>query len=204
MRPSRRTCSPSSCSPSSRWLRSTYALQLVTRHDRTPRRRRRARFRPFVGLGLERMPAVDRCILRIATYELISELDVPVAVVIDEAVELAKEYSTEDSPRFVNGVLAAIADTVRPEASPPSGIARRRRPARRPSDRGAYGAAGVDYDTLDAAKRLAIAAAAATLALPSAPRCHRRRRFPWRAGHARSKSAGSPLPSCSNASGPSR
>ncbi len=60
------------------------------------------------------MPAVDRAILRIATYELISELDVPVAVVIDEAVELAKEYSTEESPRFVNGVLAAIADTVRP------------------------------------------------------------------------------------------
>ncbi|MGA8681327.1 MAG: transcription antitermination factor NusB [Acidimicrobiales bacterium] len=70
------------------------------------------------GWAIERMPAVDRCILRIATYELISELDVPVAVVIDEAVELAKEYSTEDSPRFVNGVLAAIADTVRPEDSP--------------------------------------------------------------------------------------
>jgi N utilization substance protein B len=70
------------------------------------------------GWAIERMPAVDRCILRIATYELISELDVPVAVAIDEAVELAKEYSTEDSPRFVNGVLAAIADTVRPEGSP--------------------------------------------------------------------------------------
>jgi N utilization substance protein B len=67
------------------------------------------------GWALDRMPVVDRCILRIATYELISELDVPVAVVIDEAVELAKEYSTEDSPRFVNGVLAAIADTVRPQ-----------------------------------------------------------------------------------------
>ena len=66
------------------------------------------------GWALDRMPAVDRCILRIATYELVGELDVPLAVVIDEAVELAKEYSTEDSPRFVNGVLAAIADTVRP------------------------------------------------------------------------------------------
>jgi N utilization substance protein B len=64
--------------------------------------------------AIDRMPAVDRAILRIATYELISELDVPVAVVIDEAVELAKEYSTEESPRFVNGVLAAIAATVRP------------------------------------------------------------------------------------------
>jgi N utilization substance protein B len=60
-------------------------------------------------------------------YELISELDVPVAVVIDEAVELAKEYSTEDSPRFVNGVLAAIADTVRPNdtAKPAGGRAAR-------------------------------------------------------------------------------
>jgi transcription antitermination protein NusB len=65
------------------------------------------------GWAIDRMPAVDRCILRIATYELLAELDVPVAVVIDEAVELAKEFSTEDSGRFVNGVLAAIADTVR-------------------------------------------------------------------------------------------
>jgi N utilization substance protein B len=66
------------------------------------------------GWAVDRMPAVDRCILRIATYELLGELGVPVAVVIDEAVELAKEYSTEDSGRFVNGVLAAIADAVRP------------------------------------------------------------------------------------------
>lgn len=66
------------------------------------------------GWAIDRMPVVDRCILRIGTYELLAELDVPVAVVIDEAVELAKEYSTEDSGRFVNGVLAAIADIVRP------------------------------------------------------------------------------------------
>jgi N utilization substance protein B len=65
------------------------------------------------GWAIDRMPVVDRCILRIGTYELLVELDVPVAVVIDEAVELAKEFSTEDSGRFVNGVLAAIADTVR-------------------------------------------------------------------------------------------
>jgi transcription antitermination protein NusB len=66
------------------------------------------------GWAIGRMPAVDRSILRLATYELLSETDVPVAVVIDEAVELAKEYSTEDSPRFVNGVLAAVAASVRP------------------------------------------------------------------------------------------
>lgn len=70
------------------------------------------------GWAIDRMPVVDRCILRIGTYELLVGLDVPVAVVIDEAVELAKEYSTEDSGRFVNGVLAAIADTVRPRTTP--------------------------------------------------------------------------------------
>lgn len=65
------------------------------------------------GWTLDRMPTVDRWILRIATYELLAEPDVPFAVVLDEAVELAKEYSTEDSGRFVNGVLAAVAAEVR-------------------------------------------------------------------------------------------
>lgn len=64
--------------------------------------------------SLDRMPAVDRCLLRLSTYELLAEADVPLAVVIDEAVELAKEYSTEDSGRFVNGVLSSIAAEVRP------------------------------------------------------------------------------------------
>jgi N utilization substance protein B len=65
------------------------------------------------GWTLERMPAIDRTILRIATYELVSRSDTPVAVVIDEAVELAKRFSTDDSGRFVNGVLAAVARAVR-------------------------------------------------------------------------------------------
>jgi N utilization substance protein B len=65
------------------------------------------------GWAIDRMPAVDRALLRAATYELIGELDVPTAVVIDEAIELAKEYSTEDSGRFLNGVLASIAAEVR-------------------------------------------------------------------------------------------
>ncbi len=65
------------------------------------------------GWAIDRMPAVDRALLRAATYELIAELDVPTAVVIDEAIELAKEYSTEDSGRFLNGVLASIAAEVR-------------------------------------------------------------------------------------------
>ncbi len=65
------------------------------------------------GWQIERMPAIDRCLLRIGCYELAFEPSVPVAVVIDEAVELAKAYSTEDSGRYVNGVLAAIARAVR-------------------------------------------------------------------------------------------
>jgi N utilization substance protein B len=54
------------------------------------------------------MPAVDRSILRLATYELLWRDDVPDAVVIDEAVALARSLSTDDSPRFVNGLLARL------------------------------------------------------------------------------------------------
>ena len=64
--------------------------------------------------SLERMPVIDRTVLRLGTYELLERLDVPTAVVLDEAVELAKRYGgTDDSGRFVNGVLAAIARVVR-------------------------------------------------------------------------------------------
>jgi transcription antitermination protein NusB len=58
--------------------------------------------------SLERMPPVDRTTLRLATFELLWCHDVPAAVVIDEAVELAKSLSTDDSPAFVNGVLARV------------------------------------------------------------------------------------------------
>ncbi len=64
---------------------------------------------------LERMPALDRAVLRMATYELGHRPDVPRNVVINEAVELAKAYSTDDSGRFVNGVLAGIAAEIRPD-----------------------------------------------------------------------------------------
>jgi N utilization substance protein B len=66
-----------------------------------------------VGWEIDRMPVVDRTILRLATWELMERGDVPVAVVIDEAVELAKQYSTEQSGGFVNGVLSTIAAQVR-------------------------------------------------------------------------------------------
>ena len=58
--------------------------------------------------SLERLPDVDRAILRMAVFELLWADDVPDAVVIDEAVELAKALSTDDSPGYVNGVLGAI------------------------------------------------------------------------------------------------
>ncbi|WP_137724490.1 transcription antitermination factor NusB [Prescottella subtropica] len=57
---------------------------------------------------LERLPAVDRAILRIAAWELFHATDVPPVVAVDEAVELAKELSTDDSPGFVNGILGQI------------------------------------------------------------------------------------------------
>jgi N utilization substance protein B len=61
------------------------------------------------GWTIERMPGVDRAILRLGVYELLWRgEDVPSAVVIDEAVELAKTLSTDESPRFVNGVLARV------------------------------------------------------------------------------------------------
>lgn len=63
---------------------------------------------------LDRMPAVDRAILRVATYELAFAGETPAQVVISEAVELAGELSTDDSSTFVNGVLAAIAATRKP------------------------------------------------------------------------------------------
>jgi transcription antitermination protein NusB len=62
------------------------------------------------GWSLERLPDVDRAILRMAVFELLWADDVPDPVVIDEAVELAKSLSTDDSPAFVNGVLGAIAE----------------------------------------------------------------------------------------------
>jgi transcription antitermination protein NusB len=58
---------------------------------------------------VKRMAAVDRTILRLACYELLHRPDVPPAAAINEAIEAAKELSTEDSSRFVNGVLGAIA-----------------------------------------------------------------------------------------------
>ncbi len=60
------------------------------------------------GWTVERMPAVDRQALRIGTFELLWCDDIPDAVAIDEAIELVKELSTDESPSFVNGLLARL------------------------------------------------------------------------------------------------
>ncbi|GAB3563390.1 transcription antitermination factor NusB [Amycolatopsis endophytica] len=68
------------------------------------------------GWSVDRMPPVDLSVLRVGVYELLWAADVPDPVAIDEAVGLARELSTDDSPRFVNGVLGrigTIADRIR-------------------------------------------------------------------------------------------
>lgn len=65
------------------------------------------------GWTLERMPTVDRAVLRIGLFELLFSDEVDDAVAIDEAIELARSLSTDDSPRFVNGLLGAIAALAR-------------------------------------------------------------------------------------------
>ena len=60
---------------------------------------------------LERMPAVDRNVLRLAVYEMVWQTDVPKLVVLDEAIELAKTFGSENSSRFVNGLLDGLLRT---------------------------------------------------------------------------------------------
>ncbi len=60
------------------------------------------------GWAVDRMPDVDRAVLRLAVYELLVRDEIPDAVAIDEAVELAKTLSTDESPRFINGVLGRV------------------------------------------------------------------------------------------------
>ena len=62
------------------------------------------------GWAIERLPTIDRLLLEMATYELRCRPETPTAVAINEAVALAKRFSTEDSGRFVNGVLSAVAN----------------------------------------------------------------------------------------------
>jgi len=83
--------------------------------------------RASVGWPIDRMAVVDRLVLRLAVAELLDPEGPPVAVVIDEAVELAKTYSTDESGGFVNGVLSSVAAEVR--ARPDAGGREDRRPS---------------------------------------------------------------------------
>jgi transcription antitermination protein NusB len=84
-----------------------------------------------VGWTLERMAVVDRLVLELAVAELLNPQGPPVAVVIDEAVELAKAYSTDESGRFVNGILSTIATGVRAERAEDGPSAERAEDGRR-------------------------------------------------------------------------
>jgi N utilization substance protein B len=66
------------------------------------------------GWPLQRMPALDRAVLRVAVYELGHEPEIPAAVILNEAVEFANTYSTDDSGKFVNGLLSAVSQELRP------------------------------------------------------------------------------------------
>ena len=63
------------------------------------------------GWTIDRMPTLDRAIMRVAVWEIIYNDDVPDSVAVNEAVELAKGYSTDDSPAFINGLLNKISST---------------------------------------------------------------------------------------------
>ncbi len=102
------------CSTSWPWPRTPTPSTLVRAGGGT-RRPRSTRLIDDAAIGwdLDRMAVVDRNVLRLAVAELLACPDVPTAVILNEAVELASAYSTDDSGRFVNGVLATLAEQIR-------------------------------------------------------------------------------------------
>ena len=90
--------------------RSTRELRPAARgrNAQSPLRNRRSDLAAGRQLALERMPAVDRNILRMALYEIRHEPETPTPVVIDEAIEIAKRFSTPRSSQFINGVLDGV------------------------------------------------------------------------------------------------
>ena len=69
--------------------------------------------KPYLGRLPEELDPIEKCILRIATYELVNRIDVPFKVVINEAIELAKTFGAEESHKFVNGALDKAVKTLR-------------------------------------------------------------------------------------------
>ena len=91
-----------------------FAVELVTGVDEHRRELDALLGRFARDWPVDRMAALDRAVLRMGCFELCHRPDVPTGAVLSEAVELASAYSTDDSGRFVNGVLSAIAAEVRP------------------------------------------------------------------------------------------
>jgi N utilization substance protein B len=91
-----------------------YVLTLLTMCVATREEADRRIAAASVGWPLERMAVIDRLVLRLAVAELLDPEGPPLAVVIDEAVELVKVYSTDESGAFVNGLLSTVAAEVRP------------------------------------------------------------------------------------------
>ncbi|MGA7673002.1 MAG: transcription antitermination factor NusB [Nitrolancea sp.] len=87
-----------------------YVERLVTGYVESSERIDREIGEAAPAFPVDQLPAVDRNILRIAIYELMSESDVPLKAAINEAVEIAKRFGGENSSRFVNGVLGTIAE----------------------------------------------------------------------------------------------
>ena len=92
---------------------SDYAVELALGVDADREGVDGALRRHLVGWRLERLAVVDRALARMAAWELLHRDDVPTGVVLSEAVELATQYCGAESPRFLNGVLRAVADEVR-------------------------------------------------------------------------------------------
>ncbi len=93
-----------------------YTVALLTSAELNQERANSLISRYAIDWPLERIAIVDRLVMTLAIGELLMEEPPPMAVVLDEAVELAKVYSTEGSPSFVNGVLAACADSLKTES----------------------------------------------------------------------------------------
>ncbi|WP_030560483.1 transcription antitermination factor NusB [Streptomyces aureocirculatus] len=89
---------------------SEYTMELVEGYEKHASRIDELISQYAVGWTLDRMPVVDRNILRLGAHELIWVDGTPDAVVLDEAVQLAKEFSTDESPAFINGLLGRFKD----------------------------------------------------------------------------------------------
>ena len=89
-----------------------FTVEMLKAYEHTSERAEALIAETSTGWSLHRMPVIDLLVMRLATAEMI-ELDTPTGAILSEAVELVGRYSTDESSRFVNGVLAAIARQIR-------------------------------------------------------------------------------------------